>query len=99
MPESRWGRLCGRVAIRSSYRSEVARYVIDAPTLLHLVANDVAVSSAHRLVAPDLIRSQALSLLPAAGRPGEIPGAGGLQRHHRPTEQEVRTLGHRVWRP
>ena len=51
-----------------SYRAEVARYVIDAPTLLHLVAEDVYVSSAHQLVAPNLIRSQALSLLLAAVR-------------------------------
>jgi phage tail sheath gpL-like len=41
----------------------VARYVIDAPTLLHLVADDVAVSPGHQIVAPNLIRSQALALL------------------------------------
>jgi hypothetical protein len=41
----------------------VTRYVIDPPTLLHLVANDVRVSPRHRIVAPNLIRAQALSLL------------------------------------
>ena len=48
----------------------MARYVIDAPTLLHLVANDIDISSAHQLVAPNLIRSQALALLFAAVRNG-----------------------------
>jgi hypothetical protein len=41
----------------------VARYVIDPQTLLHLVAESVDVSPEHQLVAPNLIRSQALSLL------------------------------------
>jgi len=41
----------------------MARYVIDAPTLLHLVADDVHTSPAHQLVAPNIIRSQALSSL------------------------------------
>jgi len=47
----------------SAYHANMTRYVIDAPTLLHLVANDVAVSPRHQIVAPNLIRSQALSLL------------------------------------
>jgi predicted nucleic acid-binding protein len=76
----------------------VARYVIDAPTLLHLVADDVQVSSAHRLVAPNLIRSQALSLLLAAVRSGEISEEVALQRHERLTEIKMRLLGDRVSR-
>ena len=45
----------------------MARYVIDAATLLHLVAEDVQASPTHRIVAPNLIRSQALSrLLPTS---------------------------------
>ena len=42
--------------------------MIDAPTLLHLVAEGVAVDPGHQLVAPNLIRSQALSLLLASVR-------------------------------
>lgn len=76
----------------------MARYVIDAPTLLHLVAADVAVNSAHRLVAPNLIRSQALSLLLAAVRSGEITEEVALQRHERLTELKMRLLGDRVSR-
>ncbi|MDX6370631.1 MAG: hypothetical protein QOG93_2133 [Gaiellaceae bacterium] len=76
----------------------MTRYVIDARTLLHLVANDVDVSSAHQLVAPNLIRSQALSLLLAAVRDGEITEDVALQRHERLTEIKMRLLGDRVSR-
>lgn len=34
----------------------MARFGIDAPTLLHLVASDVVVSPEHRLVAPQTLR-------------------------------------------
>jgi predicted nucleic acid-binding protein len=80
------------------YRAEVARYVIDARTLLHLVTDNVVVSSAHQLVAPNLIRSQALDLLFAAVRDGEITEAVALQRHERLTEMKMRLLGDRVSR-
>jgi hypothetical protein len=50
----------------------VARYVIDAPTLL-LVAEDVQISPQHQLVAPNLILSQALSLLLQAVAGGALP--------------------------
>lgn len=82
----------------SSYRLHVARYVIDAPTLLHLVADDVHISPAHQLVAPNIIRSQALSSLLAAVRDEEITEAVALQRHERLTELKMRLLGDRVSR-
>jgi predicted nucleic acid-binding protein len=76
----------------------VARYVIDARTLLHLVADNVEISSAHQLVAPNIIRSQALSLLLAAVRDGQISEEVALQRHERITEIKMRLLGDRVSR-
>jgi predicted nucleic acid-binding protein len=76
----------------------VARYVIDAPTLLHIVADDVDVRPGHQLVAPNLIRSQALSLLLAAVRDGDITEQVALQRHERLTEIKMRLLGDRVSR-
>ena len=76
----------------------MARYVIDARTLLHIVAEDVALSSAHQLVAPNLIRSQALTLLLAQVNTGEITEAVALQRHERLTEIKMRLLGDRVSR-
>ena len=74
----------------------MARYVIDARTLLHLVTENVVISSTHQLVAPNLIRSQALSLLLAAVREGEITEEVALRRHERLTEIKIRLLGDRV---
>ena len=41
----------------------MARYVIDGPTLLHLVDTELHVDPGHQLVAPNSIRSEALELL------------------------------------
>jgi predicted nucleic acid-binding protein len=76
----------------------VARYAIDARTLLHLVANNVDVNPAHQLVAPNLIRSQALSMLLTAVRHGGISEEVALRRHERITEIKMRLLGDRVSR-
>jgi predicted nucleic acid-binding protein len=76
----------------------MARYVIDAPTLLHVVTEGVAVDPGHQLVAPNLIRSQALSLLLASVRRGDITEAVALERHDRVTELKMRLLGDRVSR-
>jgi hypothetical protein len=76
----------------------VTRYVIDAPTLLHLVANQVQVGEGHQLVAPNLIRSQALTLLLTAVRRAELTEQEALVRHERLTELKLRLLGNRVSR-
>jgi predicted nucleic acid-binding protein len=76
----------------------MARYVIDAPTLLHLVAEGIAVDPEHQIVAPNLIRSQALSLLLQAVRDGELTEKVALERHERLTELKMRLLGDRVSR-
>jgi predicted nucleic acid-binding protein len=76
----------------------MARYVIDAPTLLALVTERAPVDPSHRLVAPNLIRSQALCLLLASVRRGEITEAVALERHERMTELKMRLLGDRVSR-
>lgn len=72
--------------------------MIDAPTLVHLVANGVQVSTRHQLVAPNLIGSQALSLLLEAVRQGDLPEAVALPHHERLTELKMRLLGDRVSR-
>ena len=56
------------------------------------------VDPAHQLVAPNLIRSQALALLFAAVRDGAITEAMAMQRHERLTEMKMRLLGDRVSR-
>jgi predicted nucleic acid-binding protein len=76
----------------------MARYVIDAPTLVHLVTDDVHIDHIHQLVAPNAIRSQALQLLLDAVHRGEISEAVAMQRHERLTEMKMRLLGDRVSR-
>ena len=76
----------------------MARYTIDAPTLLHLVAEGIEWDSSHQLVAPNLIRSQALALLFDAATAGEITERTALERHERLTETKMRLLGDRVSR-
>ena len=76
----------------------MARYVIDARTLLHIVAAQVDVSSNHQLVAPNLIRSEALSLLLESVRAGDLTESEALRRHERLTELKMRLLGDRVSR-
>lgn len=76
----------------------MARYVIDAPTLLYLVTERMGINPGHQLVAPNLIRSQALGLLLASVRLGEISEAVALERHERSTEMKMRLLGDRVSR-
>jgi predicted nucleic acid-binding protein len=76
----------------------MTRYVIDAPTLLRLVAEGVRVHPEHQIVAPNLIRSQALALLLAAVRRGDLAEEVALQHHERLTELKMRLLGDRVSR-
>jgi predicted nucleic acid-binding protein len=76
----------------------VARYVIDAPTLLHLVDNDLPIDPNHQLVAPNSIRSEALQLLLLDVRRGERTEDAALRIHERITELKMRLLGDRVSR-
>ena len=80
------------------YGAHVARYVIDARTLLHIVANDLDIDPDHQLVAPNLIRSQALTLLLEDVRNGDITEEVALRHHERFTELKMRLLGDRVSR-
>lgn len=72
--------------------------MIDAPTLLHMVANDLHISAGHQIVAPNLIRSQALTLLLEAVQRGELTEPQALGYHERLTEMKMRLLGDRVSR-
>ncbi len=74
------------------------RFVIDAPTLLHLVDNAVSVHPNHQLVAPNAIRSEALQLLLGEVRRGERAEKAALEAHERLTELKMRLLGDRVSR-
>jgi len=74
----------------------VTRFVVDCPTLLGIAAGDVEVAAGHQLVAPALVRSQALAALYQAARRGEISTAEGLQRVRRINSLKVRFLGDKV---
>jgi predicted nucleic acid-binding protein len=76
----------------------MARYAIDAPTLLHLVDGGLNVDPGHQLVAPNSIRSEALELLLQDVRAGKRTEAAALHAHERMTELKMRLLGDRVSR-
>ena len=76
----------------------MTRFVIDPPTLLHLVTDGPPVAPGHQLVAPQLLRSQALALLYDAVRRGELTDVEALARHDAMTGTKVRLLGDRVSR-
>ena len=74
----------------------MTRFVVDCETLLRIAAGEVEVAAEHKLVAPTLVRSQALSALYEAGRRGEISAAEGIERMTRINALKVRFLGDKV---
>jgi hypothetical protein len=67
----------------------MARYVIDAPTLLHLVDAGLHVDPGHQLVAPNSIRSEALELLLRDVRAGKRTETAALHAHERIIEMKI----------
>ncbi|WP_104090485.1 MULTISPECIES: hypothetical protein [unclassified Cryobacterium] len=76
----------------------MTRFVIDASTLLHIVATGIRVDPSHQIVAPGTIRSQALALLLAAVRAGDLTDGEALEQYERLTALKMRLLGDRVSR-
>lgn len=74
----------------------MARFVVDADTLIRIAAGEIDVAPAHKLFAPTLVRSQALDALYRAAREGEISSAEGRERIWRLNALKVRFLGDRV---
>jgi predicted nucleic acid-binding protein len=74
----------------------VTRFVVDCETLLGIAAGEIEVAAEHQLVAPTLVRSQALSALYEAARRGEISAAAGLECVTRINSLKVRFLGDKV---
>jgi predicted nucleic acid-binding protein len=74
----------------------VTRFVVDCQTLLRIAAAEIEVAAEHKLVAPTLVRSQALSALYEASRRGEISATEGIQRVTRINSLKVRFLGDKV---
>ena len=74
----------------------MARFVVDCETLLGIAGGQIEVTAEHKLVAPTLARSQALSALYEAARRGEISTGQGIERVTRINSLKVRFLGDKV---
>jgi predicted nucleic acid-binding protein len=74
----------------------VTRFVVDCATLLRIAAGEIDVAAEHQLVAPTLVRSQALAALYEAERRGEISRSEALERVRRINSLRVRFLGDKV---
>ena len=74
----------------------MTRFVVDCDTLLRIAAGEVEVHANHKLLAPTLVRSQALSRLYEASRRGELSADDGLERVTRINSLKVRFLGDKV---
>jgi len=80
------------------YAEVMTRYVIDAPTLVHLIDHELRIEPSVQLVAPSSIRSEALQLLLRDVSGGRRTDAAALKTHARITELKMRLLGDRVSR-
>jgi predicted nucleic acid-binding protein len=76
----------------------MARYAVDAPTLVHIVDEDLSIHPSHQLVAPNSIRTQALDLLLRDVRAGKRSEREAMACHEKMTQLKMRLLGDRVSR-
>ena len=76
----------------------MTRFVVDAGAVLHLASTGAAVSDAHELLAPTLLRSQTLSVLHEAVQRGELPADVARERLARVGQMKIRLLGDAVLR-
>ena len=76
----------------------MARYVVDAPVVLHLAREGVQVSAEHELLAPTLIRSQVLSSVHESVSRGDLDAKTGLARLQAAWRLPIRLLGDAVLR-
>lgn len=74
----------------------MTRFVVDRDTLLRIAAGEIEVAPEHQLLAPTLVRSQALSALYQAARRGQISEDVALERVTRVNSLKVRFLGDKV---
>ena len=76
----------------------MTRFVIDAPAAIRIAAEGTAIAPEHRLVAPALLRSQALSIIYRGVRAGDITAAEAHRILDGITTMKIRLLGDRVSR-
>lgn len=76
----------------------MTRFAIDAITAVRLVREGAVVPEAHKLVAPSLLRSQALSIIYRSVRAGETSAPDARLQLDGITTMSIRLLGDRVSR-
>jgi predicted nucleic acid-binding protein len=76
----------------------MTRFGIDAPVAIRLAEQGVAVASQHRLVAPSLMRSEALAILYRSVRAGQREEKEALATLRRIAGMPMRVLGDRMSR-
>lgn len=76
----------------------MTRFAIDSDIALRLIRADIAVDERHRLVAPAILRSHALSTLYRDVREGRLDAASGRRQLDGIAELKIRLLGDRVSR-
>ena len=74
------------------------RFVVDCGVVLHLASEGIEVPAEHKLLAPTLLRSQALSALHEAVHRGEIGPDVALDQLARIWAMPIRLLGDAVLR-
>jgi predicted nucleic acid-binding protein len=76
----------------------MTRFVVDVSAAIHLASAGVEVSGEHELLAPTLLRSQALSTLHEAVQRGEIPADVARDHLAHIGRMKIRLLGDAVLR-
>ena len=76
----------------------MTQFVVDSSAALHLASEEIGVPGEHKLLAPTLLRSQALSALHEAVQRGEIPVDVARERLTRIGQMPIRLLGDAVLR-
>jgi predicted nucleic acid-binding protein len=74
----------------------MTKFVIGPDVMLRLAADEAAISDAHKLLAPTLIRSQVLAALYCAVRQGELSKKDADRRLAYMRGLKIRLLGDRV---
>jgi predicted nucleic acid-binding protein len=74
----------------------VTRFVVDTSAVLYLASEGIEVSSAHKLLAPTLLRSQTLSALHEAVERGELQADVARDRLAHIRQMKIRLLGDAV---
>jgi predicted nucleic acid-binding protein len=76
----------------------MSKYVVDAGAVLHLARENIEVSTEHELLAPTLIRSQALSTMHESVHRGEVEAKVAQEVLARVGKMKIRLLGDAVLR-